>query len=106
MKSVKSNSGFESVFHKWKKEKKMKSISICGSYSDGTVYGTGNWHRGVGGVSEYQSMGSELGDGYEPELFGARHAHVCLKFALINIMNIELKLITSDQFGSVFITSE
>nr|ABS57466.1 beta-catenin hmp-2 [Pristionchus pacificus] len=42
---------------------------------DGTVYGTGNWHRGVGGVSEYQSMGSELGDGYEPELFGARHAH-------------------------------
>ncbi|GMR33639.1 hypothetical protein PMAYCL1PPCAC_03834, partial [Pristionchus mayeri] len=40
---------------------------------DGTVYGTGNWQRGAaGGVSEYQSMGgSELGDGYEPELFGA-----------------------------------
>ncbi|GMT34386.1 hypothetical protein PFISCL1PPCAC_25683 [Pristionchus fissidentatus] len=38
---------------------------------DGTIYGTGNWSRGGGGVSEYQTMGSELGDGYEPELFGA-----------------------------------
>ncbi|GMT03277.1 hypothetical protein PENTCL1PPCAC_25451, partial [Pristionchus entomophagus] len=38
---------------------------------DGTLYGTGNWSRGGGGASsEYQTMGSELGDGYEPELFG------------------------------------
>lgn len=37
--------------------------------------------RGAGaGVSEYQSMGgSELGDGYEAELFGA-HAQVCSLF--------------------------
>ncbi|GMT34383.1 hypothetical protein PFISCL1PPCAC_25680, partial [Pristionchus fissidentatus] len=56
----------------------LKNVERSGARrfnDDGTIYGTGNWSRGGAGTSEYQTMGSELGDGYEPELFGAYNHH-------------------------------